>query len=325
MSQPKIISEKDQEAIANIFEKFLPDDEKPLEATEIIKHLGDELSEDAGENPIIEHLSKNAEKSFTREDMKVIAGQFGVDKYKANYEASIQKSPDASMKEPEENNRTFDDEAERIDRAMNGPPQGEVRKLTTSQRINQLGKEEKVVFDNIKGDWLKKNRHRFKDMDEEEISKIADNVVIEALESSIKMSKKKFGEAKNNGNNVNGPSQHPQPHSSQDMGMGGGVAGMPKAVGSGNALMIIARQAFKLAAEGGAALAGGSAGLINGAAKGFMDKSPKAGLSINPENKPLNEEAEIAPNEPISYEDRMVSSSKENLDSSVKDLNEKNE
>lgn len=308
MKAPKIISEKDQAAISDLIEKFMPDDDKALESAEIIKHLGDSLSEDAGENALIEHLSKNSEKKFTRDEMKILSGKFGVEKYKANYEASQENSNSKEKAQGDYDN----DEAERINRFMNGPDSSEVnRPRTVNERISDLSKENKVIFENIKSEWIKTNKDKFEGLSEDEIEQLADKIVIDALESSIKQSGM---EKPDNKQSVNPMQASPMSNQMQQ----GLPQGVPQQV-SGSSFMDIAMLAYKLTRNATASVAGGAAGVAKGVKEGVTRKKNEAGLTIAPEQS--QEEVVATPAEDNTYVDQVANSSQKNMASSIEDLN----
>tara|TARA_Y100001934_G_C12359033_1_gene779624 strand:+ start:9 stop:1382 length:1374 start_codon:yes stop_codon:yes gene_type:complete len=314
MSTPKVISEKDQSAIVDMVEKFLPDDDRKLEAGEIIKHLGDTLSEDAGENPIIEHLSKNAEKSFSKDEMKVISGRLGVEAYKENYEASI--------KEPETEPKKESSEVNEVDSASkNEPtekhPENNQGDKSVKQRINELSDENKVIFKNLKEQWMKSNRKKkpFSDMSNEELNLTANEIILDALEQSLLNNKGVSGGAKPIDPNQNAMRQE--------------VYNPIKGSASGNALAGTIKQAFKLAYNATSAIMHGT----HGAAKGVSDgisriieerkayNSPKsADVKASQEDNILTSENESLDN---TYEDRIVKDSRENLSEALLDIEEK--
>ncbi len=323
MKSPKLISEKDQGSISEMIEKFMPDDEKPLEASEIIKHLGDSLSEDAGENPIIEHLSKNAEKSFTRDDMKVMAGKFGVEKYKEHFELS-EKEPNKEN-DKVKNQEVDDDLAERMDRFMNGGS-SQSRPKTVKERVNALTPENRVIFKNIKEQWMKSNKDKdaFKHLSEEELNEIADKIVIEALEASLNANIK----AKKEHKEQKMPT-HQQPTSPDGMmmspdGMATGLVPI-RGRGTGNALIGIAKQTLRFAVDATSAIVYGASGLANNLSEKAKTYSGReAGLTISPEGgaEPEISSPNVA-NTSTSYEDKVVDSSKNNLKDAITDLDSK--
>lgn len=306
MHAPKIISERDQLAISDLIENFMPDDEKSLDASEIIKHLGDKLSDDAGENQLIEHLSKNSEKNFTRDELKVLAGQFGVEQYKANFEAATPEDPSNNEDGEEYAGGLYGADPDAVDRFMNGPS-GSPRKLTAKERIDALSQENSIIFRNLKAEWLAKNSDKFKDMDEAEIDRLADELIIDALQKSIEMNAKQSQE----------PSAHfaPQPMMSQGEVMG--QSAHPMAV-EGNALLGIARQAFSFAAEATSTLVGGALGALSGVKKGFANSDEISGLTVAPE-----EYSESVESVEATFADRVAESTRLNMESSVAALNEK--
>lgn len=293
MSKVTPTSDTEHELVSDVIENFLPDDtNKTLSSEELIVHFIGKLGPLAEKNPIVLELSLNSEKSFNKDDMKAMAGKNGFEAYKKDYEASMaeEKSP-----APEKSPASL-----KMSSAETPPSNGKESKTDKmseiDQKIAKLSPEEKVVFKNLKEDWLKNNKKLVSGMSEKEADQLASEINYEALMN-----------AKNN--------YQPEQASGQ-MPRGGQMSSEEVA------LFKVAGAAFKIASKLTSNLAGGLMGVGHGALKGSVDalKNIGGGSEVKDVTQSPNYESSIVENSKENLSNALVE-----LDNNVKALKDKRE
>jgi hypothetical protein len=281
---PTPMSESAQKSIVNTIEKYMPDQDKTLPASELISHFVVALGESAEDNPIIKHLVQNNEKSFNSNQLKIIAGKAGVEEYKAIYEASVD-----AEKTPDDVNALNDTNTpEALNRAMNDP--SGPKEITLNEKIKELTPELKVIFNNIKTQWLKTNKEKFPELDEKDLDNMANQLVYDSLMASLKKQ------------------ELLTPNNGKEKCLTDGertiATGITRA--GSETLLNVAKNAFKLTSKAGGALMEGA----YGAAKGLKNK-----VKVNVMEEPPTIER--------SYSGKIAKESVTNLGNALESLKQK--
>jgi len=283
MSDIKPISDKGQKAISETIEKYMPEKDKSLASTELISYFIESLGEEADGNEFVSHLVQNTDKSFNSDQLKLLAGKYGVEEYRDAYEASVKEATQTKANgSPAENKKTFKEQV------LGSDPQME------------------VIFDNLKEQFKKENRSKYKGVSDQEFDKIAEKIILNSMNEAKKLQQNNENKNRDKSNQINQP-QDPQ-------GFGGG-GGIPQ---SGAALMELAKTAFKIAGQAAAVTLGATAGVIDGVYKKTTEMlaGPVGNdndidtLDTEPESKKMK----------VSYQDEILNKSRDKLTSSLAEL-----